>query len=376
MCVSLVEVAGFSDQEIRIDFNESILRELGLSVADVARNIQAQNINIPSGQIEQNNKTFLLRVDQRESDPDALARLVISSQDNGALVRLGTLQDINATFGVEGQKMLFDGQAAAMLKISKNKSDDSLAIKENVAAFVADQQALAPAVMLGLTNDFSSLLWDRLTMMVRNGWQGVILVFGVMWLFFTLRYSFWVAAGLPVAFFGSFFLMAQFGLSINIMSLVALLMAIGIMMDDAIVIAESIAAEIEKQKPLDDAVIDGVHQVLPGVVSSYLTTVCIFGSLIFLQGEMGAVLRVVPMVLILVLTVSLVEAFLILPHHLLQSLKRQKNQSPPLRFKQAFLARFERFREGSLKQAVTWAVRWRYGFMGSVFAVFLCHWHY
>ena len=203
-------------------------------------------------------------------------------------------------------------------------------------------------------------------MMVKNGWQGVILVFAVMWLFFSFRYSFWIAAGLPVAFLGSMYLMATFSLSINIMSLVGLLMAIGIMMDDAIVISESIASHLDRGQKIQDAVYNGVKKVLPGVVSSYLTTICIFGSLIFLEGEMGAVLRVVPQVLILVLTISLIEAFLILPSHLSHSLHRQKQEKLPPRWKQSFLVRFERFRNERLVKMVALVVQWRYLFVGGV----------
>lgn len=176
---------------------------------------------------------------------------------------------------------------------------------------------------------------------------------------------------MPVAFLGGLFLMAQLGLSINIMSLVGLLMAIGIMMDDAIVIAESIAAHLDRGEKIDDAVIKGVNKVLPVVISSFLTTVCIFGSLLFLQGEMGAVLKAVPQVLILVLTLSLVEAFLILPNHLAHSLHKQKQERPDLKFKQTLLEHFEHFRNTTLVNAVEKVVEFRYAFMGGVLALLL-----
>ncbi|MFS1487976.1 efflux RND transporter permease subunit [Vibrio lentus] len=182
---------------------------------------------------------------------------------------------------------------------------------------------------------------------------------------------FGLVAGLPVAFLGGIFMMANLGISINIMSLVGLLMAIGIMMDDAIVIAESIAAHLDRGQSIDDAVINGVKKVLPGVVSSFLTTVCIFGSLLFLDGETGAVLNAVPQALILVLSISLIEAFLILPHHLSHSLHSAKKERPDLRFKTAFLEKFEEFRNGPLVRAVDKAVEYRYLFMGSVIAALL-----
>ncbi|MEZ8141401.1 acriflavin resistance protein [Enterovibrio norvegicus FF-33] len=370
--VQLVNVAGFSDKQIRIEVRESAIRQLGLSVEDIAAQISAQNINLPSGNVELADKSLLIRFDQRRIATETLGQIVVAADSEGGVIRLQDIATLTERFELDEQKVWFDGKPSALLKISKNKADDALRIKERVVQFVDDQQAIAPAgVTLNLTNDFSSLLWDRLTMMTRNAWQGVILVFGVMWLFFSFRYSFWVAAGLPVAFLGSFFLMAQLGLSINIMSLVALLMAIGIMMDDAIVISESIASHIDRGQKLEDAVVNGVKKVLPGVVSSYLTTVCIFGSLIFLQGEMGAVLRVVPMVLILVLTLSLVEAFLILPHHLQHSLSKAGKPKPDLAFKRKFLEKFEHFRANRLAVLVTKAVEWRYAFVGGVLAMLL-----
>lgn len=370
--VSLVEVAGFSDHQYLIELDDQAIRQLGLTVGDIAQQIGKQNIKLPSGNIETPEKNFLIRFDERRTTPQELASLVVGSGANGSLIRLRDVATITDQFELDEQKVLFDGKPSALLKVSKNKEDDALRIKERVSQFVLDQRLIAPdGVTLELTNDLSSVLWDRLTMMVRNGWQGIVLVFATMWLFFSFRYSFWVAAGLPVAFLGGLFLMAQLGLSINIMSLVGLLMAIGIMMDDAIVIAESIAAHLERGEDIDDAVVNGVKKVLPGVVSSYLTTVCIFGSLLFLQGEMGAVLKAVPQVLILVLTLSLIEAFLILPHHLSHSLHKQKSERKVWKFKQVILERFESFRNNQLVYAVDKVVDYRYAFLGGVLTLLL-----
>ncbi len=370
--VSLVEVSGFSDHQYLVELDIHATRQLGLSVNDIAQQIGRQNIKLPSGNIETPDKHFLIRFDGRQTTPDGLAKMVIGSSSNGAVIRLGDIATITDRFELEEQKVLFDGKPSALLKVSKNKQDDALRIKAQVSEFVQDQLALVPdGVTLALTNDLSSVLWDRLTMMLRNGWQGIVLVFATMWLFFSFRYSFWVAAGLPVAFLGGLFLMAQLGLSINIMSLVGLLMAIGIMMDDAIVIAESIAAHLERGEEIDEAVINGVKKVLPGVISSFLTTVCIFGSLLFLEGEMGAVLKAVPQVLILVLTLSLVEAFLILPNHLSHSLHKNQSDKPAWKFKTELLARFENFRNNQLVTAVDRVVKYRYGFLGAIFSLLL-----
>ncbi|WP_394202464.1 efflux RND transporter permease subunit [Shewanella waksmanii] len=373
--VSLVSIAGFSDHQLRIELNEVDMRRLGLSVADVADKVGRQNVKMPAGNIELADKNILLRFDERKVTPDALAQIIVSSANDGSVVRLGDIATITDRFELDEEHIQFNGKNAAMIKIQKNKADDALRIKQKVTEFIEQERLHAPeGVSLTMTNDLSSVLQDRLDMMLTNGWQGIILVFFSMWLFFSLRYSFWVSAGLPVAFLGGLYLMSLFGVSINLMSLVGLLMAIGIMMDDAIVIAESIAAHIDRGFEPHDAVVKGVSKVAPGVVSSFLTTVLIFSALLGLDGQMGAVLSAIPIVLIMVLTISLIEAFLILPNHLNHSLSHGNDKPPrfkPLKFKQQFLTKFEQFRNGKLVEMVEFVVRWRYVSVGATLGFLL-----
>jgi multidrug efflux pump subunit AcrB len=370
--VNLVTVAGFSDHQLRVELNEVDIRRLGLTVSDIANKLGRQNVKMPVGNIELAEKNLLIRFDERKITVAELQRVIIASTPEGGVVRLGDISMIHDLFELEEERIIFNGNPAAMLKIQKNKADDALRIKEKVSEFVEKERLMAPeGITLTLTNDMSSLLKDRLTMMLRNGWQGIILVFFSMWLFFSLRYSFWVSAGLPVAFLGGLYLMSLFGISINIMTLVGLLMAIGIMMDDAIVIAESVAAHLEKGLSIDEAVKTGVNKVAPGVLSSFLTTIFIFGSLLWLDGQMGAVLSAVPLVLIMVLCISLIEAFLILPHHLHHSLSSNTKERPVFKFKRVFLVKFEQFRTVHLVRAVTFVVKWRYLSIGLTLGLLL-----
>ncbi|WP_028773612.1 efflux RND transporter permease subunit [Shewanella waksmanii] len=373
--VSLVSIAGFSDHQLRIELNEADMRRLGLSAADVADKVGRQNVKMPAGNIELADKNILLRFDERKVTPEAMARTIVSSASDGSVVRLGDIATITDRFELDEEHIQFNGQNAAMIKIQKNKADDALRIKQRVSDFIEQERLQAPeGVSLTMTNDLSSVLQDRLDMMLTNGWQGIILVFFSMWLFFSLRYSFWVSAGLPVAFLGGLYLMSLFGVSINLMSLVGLLMAIGIMMDDAIVIAESIAAHIDRGLEPHDAVVKGVSKVAPGVVLSFLTTVLIFSALLGLDGQMGAVLSAIPIVLIMVLTISLIEAFLILPNHLNHSLSHandSESRFKPLKFKTRFLEKFEQFRNGKLVEMVEFVVRWRYVSVGATLGFLL-----
>ncbi|WP_351077993.1 efflux RND transporter permease subunit [Shewanella sp. CAL98-MNA-CIBAN-0140] len=372
--VSLVSVVGFSDHQLRVELNQIDMRRLGLTATDIADEVGRQNVKIPAGNIELTDKNLLLRFDERKVTPAALKQTIVASTSDGSVVRLGDIATVTDRFELDEEHIFFNGQHAAILKVKKNKADDALRIKQKVSRFIEQERLRVPdGVNLTLTNDLSSLLKDRLDMMLTNGWQGIILVFFSMWLFFSLRYSFWVSAGLPVAFLGGIYLMSLFGVSINIMSLVGLLMAIGIMMDDAIVIAESIASHVDRGLAPHDAVVQGVKKVAPGVVSSFLTTILIFSSLLGLDGQMGAVLSAIPTVLIMVLSISLIEAFLILPNHLNHSLSHvpKKAPRPELKFKRDFLAAFETFRNTTLVNAVRFVVHWRYASVGITLGILL-----
>jgi len=372
--VSLVSVVGFSDHQLRVELNQIDMRRLGLTAADIADKVGRQNVKVPAGNIELKDKNLLLRFDERKVTPAALKQTVVASTSDGSVVRLGDIATVTDRFELDEEHILFNGQHAAILKVQKNKADDALRIKEKVSRFIEQERLRVPdGVSLTLTNDLSSLLKDRLEMMLTNGGQGIILVFFSMWLFFSLRYSFWVSAGLPVAFLGGIYLMSLFGVSINVMSLVGLLMAIGIMMDDAIVIAESIASHVDRGLAPHDAVVQGVKKVAPGVVSSFLTTILIFSSLLGLDGQMGAVLSAIPTVLIMVLSISLIEAFLILPNHLNHSLSHapKKAARPEFKFKRDFLVKFETFRNTTLVNAVSFVVHWRYASVGITFGILL-----
>ncbi len=370
--VAMVEVTGFSDHQLRIELDPLELRRLGLTAAQLADQVRQQNIKLPAGNIELKDKNMLIRFDDQRVSVRELQSMVVVATASGAVTRLGDIAKISDRFELDEERIYFDNKPAAILKVQKNKNEDALLIMEKVVNFIEQERKRLPDGMsLTLTNDISSIVDDRLQMMLKNGWQGIVLVFIAMWLFFSLRYSFWVSAGLPVAFMGGLFLMSQFAVSINLMSLVGLLMAIGILMDDAIVISESIAAHMGREKSIEKAVVEGVKKVAPGVISSFLTTICIFGALLALDGQMGAVLQVVPLVLIMVLSVSLIEAFLILPNHLYHSLGHASHDQPPHKIKAAFITSFERFRNHSLVNAVTVAVRWRYATVGGVLGLFL-----
>ncbi len=366
-----VGVSGFSDHHIRIEVPAWRMRQYGLSVADIASTVGRQSVSSPVGRLEGGVEDLLLRFDDQRKSAESFHDLVVISGSTGAAIRLGEIASISDRFDRDEEKVLFNGQRAAQLDVAKTRDQDILEVYASVSAFVEAERASAPqGIQLYLTQDRASIVQDRLDMLVRNGAQGLTLVFLVLWLFFSLRYSFWVTMGLPVSFLGALFVLPIFGITINMISMVGLLIGVGLLMDDAIVIAENIAARMARGDTPAHAAIEGVKQVLPGIMSSFATTLLVFGSLAFITGTIGQILRIMPMVLIIVISVSLLEAFWILPHHLNHSLAHMKHKAPS-RFRTGFETAFDKLRDRGFGPLLDRAVDYRYLTLGLVIMLML-----
>jgi multidrug efflux pump subunit AcrB len=369
--IATVTINGFSAHQLRIEVPMHRLRQYGLSSVDISNAVRNQSVASPAGRLEGGMEDVLIRIDDQRKTIEGLKDLVVISGKTGAAIHLGDIASITDRFDREEEKISFNGKRAAILNVTKTRAQDTLLAYDAVAAFVEQEREQAPkGIQLTLTQDRSSVVRDRLDMLVRNGIQGLIAVFLVLWLFFSFRYSFWVTMGLPVSFMGAFFLLPVLGITLNMISMVGLLIGIGLLMDDAIVIAENIAARLNKgDEPMHAAVV-GVKQVLPGILSSFATTLMVFGSLAFITGEIGQVLRVIPIVLIVVITISLVEAFLILPNHLGHSLGHMKRRELP-RIKVAFESGFDKLRENFFGPLLDQAIKFRYLTLGIVVMLML-----
>ncbi len=354
-----VDIKGFSDHQIRIELADAAVRQYGINISDVARAIQRQSLDLPSGSIQTSDQDVLIRFADERKTPDEFRDIVVVADLGGGQIRLGDIAQITDRFDLDEAKVLFNGEPAAILDVTKTVADDTLDVIDAVNAFLElERQTAPPGIVLAVTNDVSSVVRDRLGLLITNGAQGLVLVMLVLWLFFGFRFAFWVAAGLPVSFLGSVVLMVAAGYTINMLTMVGLLIVIGLLMDDAIVIAENVATKRAEGKAPLDAAIEGAQQVLPSVFASFATTTCIFGSLAFLKGDLGQILRVVPIVMLFVLVVSLVEAFLILPHHLAHALEKSGNKEGRVQI--AVDKGIDWMRKRLIEPTARAAVRWRY----------------
>ena len=364
--IANIEINGFSDHQIRVEIPRARLRQFGLSISDIATRMQNQSVGTPAGRLEGSQEDLLLRFDDQRKTVEDISNLVVISGDSGAAIRLGDIASITDRFDRDESRILFNGQRAAILNITKTRAQDVLAAFQDVADFVMQENLHAPAgIKLDLTQDVASVVQDRLDMIVKNGVQGLVMVFLILWLFFSFRYSFWVTMGLPVSFLGALFVLPFMGVTINMISMVGLLIGVGLLMDDAIVIAENIAARMDRGERAMQAAVAGVIQVLPGIMSSFATTLLVFGSLAFITGEIGQILRVIPIVLIVVVSVSLIEAFLILPNHLGHSLQHMQNRQVSS-FRQQFEKGFDHLRSRWFGPLLDRAIEHRYLTLGLI----------
>ena len=368
--VSLVDIEGFSDRQLRIELDAEALRRMGLSAEAVSEAVRSQNLDVPIGTIESAHEDLLLRMVEQKQTPQEIEDIVISGVAGRSEVKVGDVGRVVDRFADAENMALIDGERAGIIQVNKTRSQDTIKVAEVIHEFIAKERQRHPQLKIAVTSDGSELITDRLTLLAKNAWQGVVLVFLVMWLFFNIRLSFWVVMSLPVSFMGAFFVLPLIGQSLNMMSSVAILMATGILMDDGIVIAENIARHVSMGKKTMQAAVDGVQEVAGGVISSFLTTCSVLCPLFALQGHMGKVLRVIPMVLLTTLIVSLVEAFLILPNHLGHSLaKVEKNQPGGIRHK--IDSGVDWVRDRLFGSIIDLAINWRYLTVGLTIGTFI-----
>lgn len=356
--IALVEVNGFSDREIAVAVDRPKLEQYGLSMAEVAAALARYSLDMPAGTLEGRTGDVALRFVGEMRTARELATIPVSGSLSGGEVRLGDIATITAGFADPAQATFYNNRRAAIVAVSKTASQDALRVKAALDAEMAAAQAVAPGnIRLKISQDSTANIRERLRIIATNGLQGLILVLVVMWLFFGLRMSFWVALGLPVSFLGAIFAMQMLGYTINMMTMVALLVATGLLMDDAIVISENIVRRRQSGEAAQLAAVNGALQVAPGVFASFLTTAMVMGPLAFLSGNIGALLKYIPIVVLITLTVSLVEAFLILPAHLKHALERDMRPGPLGR---VVNGAFDRLRDGLVVPLAEWAIRWRY----------------
>ena len=313
--VSLVSLFGARDYEISIEVKEETLRSYGLSIRDVASSIRRSSLNISSGEIRTEAGDLLLRTNNKSYTGEEFKDIIIKSLPNGSLLRLNEIANINDGFTEDELIHEFNGKKSLFVKIQKSDSEDSLSIAEDIRDRLATYTP-PPGIEIGIWDDATETVRNYLSIMVRNGILGFVLVFLFLVLMLDLRLATWVAMGVPISFFGAFIFFDFFGINFHVITLLALIIVLGIVVDDAVVVGENIIAEQENGLKGVEAAKAGIKGVAAPVTIGVFTTIAAFAPLGFVSGFFSQFYQAVPIVVITVLVMSLIEAFLILPSHL------------------------------------------------------------
>ena len=313
--VSQVAIKGALDYQIDVEIDEETLRKYGLSLPQVAEIVRRENLELPAGKIKSVGQEILVRGKNKRLTGPEIANLPLVTDPSGVVLSVGDLGTVRDGFTDGTAITETNGRASLFLEIQRTSNEDLLRITEEVKDYCS--KVVLPKGYEAVTwGDRSIDVRDRLDMLVSNGRMGLILVFLVLAIFLELRLAFWVAMGIPISMLGAGGVLLGFGQTLNMLSMFSFLMALGIIVDDAIVVGENIYAHRQMGKGFLAAAVDGTYEVIPSVMASVTTTIIAFCPLLFVSGIMGKFIAVMPLAVIAMLAISLFESMFILPCHL------------------------------------------------------------
>lgn len=376
--ISQVELTNVRPYEIAVEVSEQTLRRYNLTFDEIVQAIRRRSLDLPGGSVKTESGEILVRTKGQAYRGEDFEKLVLRSLPDGSRLTLGEVANIVDGFAETDQSARFNGQPAVLVQIFRVGDESALQIAEKVKRYIAEaRQRMPEGIELTTWQDDTKILKSRLDLMIRNGRAGFILVFISLALFLRLRLAFWVSMGLVTAFLGGFWVIPSFDVSINLLSLFAFIVVLGIVVDDAIVIGENIYTTVEQGGSGVRAAITGAQRVAVPVIFAVLTTMAAFGPLLMVPGNMGKFMRVIPIIVIATLLFSLLESLFILPTHLrhLDPAKENKSRNPLLRrwrrFQDMFAQRLQRFVRQTYAPTLEFALRWRYTTVAVAVASFI-----
>ncbi|MCO8121047.1 efflux RND transporter permease subunit [Stieleria sp. TO1_6] len=316
--VSSSSIMGTRPYQIDVEIPESTLRSYNLTLGQVANILRARNVELPGGQLKAEGQEILLRANNKGRVGDEIKRIPLVTRSDGVVLTVDDLGSVRDEFEDTTKVGEINGEPAMVVNVERSKSEDLLAMVDDVRDYVAEKE-LPPGYRFEIWSDTSTEVRGRMELLRRNGIQGLCLVFLVLTLFLEMRLAFWVALGIPVSILGAGAALALGDQTLNMLSLFSFLVALGIVVDDAIVIGENIYAHRQMGKSRQQAAIDGALEVFPSVTASVMTTIIAFAPLFFVSGVMGKFMAVIPFAVIAMLVISLWESLFVLPSHLAHS---------------------------------------------------------
>jgi multidrug efflux pump subunit AcrB len=365
--ITRVEIANAPPYEVSIEVSEDALRRHGLTFDDVSHAVRQNSVNLTGGTIKTQGGEILLRSDTQAYVGRDFEGILLLRAPDGTRITVGDVATVVDGFEDVDMSSTFDGVPALTVNVYRVGKQGA----PEVAAAVRDyldrkRDRLPEGLLLTVWKDWSLMLDQRLNLLLENGKWGLVLIFAILALFLRFKLAFWVSLGIPTAFLGAVWLLPGIDMTINMMSLFAFIVVLGIVIDDAIVVGENIYHHSRLGKSGLKAAMDGANEIKLPVILAVLTTIAAFLPMVTMPGTMGQFARVIPIIVICCLAFSLVESLLILPAHLRHLKPPQKERTPwPLvRLWRAFTGLFSRglelFVEVVYRPLLGVAMRWRY----------------
>ena len=369
--ITLAEIHGMRNPEIQIEVSEATLRRYGLTLDQVADAVRKASLDLPAGRIKTKAGEILIRTKGRRYFAEDYRDVAVITRADGSKVTLGQLATLSDGFEDVDLGGRFQGKPTALILVYRVADQNALDVAAKVKQYIEEvRPSLPEGVDIAYYRDRSRILKSRLELLLRNMAIGLILVSFLLWLFLDMRLAFWVTLGIPISFMAGLFVLPYYDVSINMISLFAFIMVLGIVVDDAIIIGENIFRKQEQGLPPLKAAVVGALEVGRPVIFAVLTTVVAFYPLLMAGGRMGNFMRNIPIVVIVVLLGSLVESLMILPAHLNRSAEKRLKYQGATRRKEKISARWLKW---VIQHPYAWfvdfCVKWRYATVACGIAV-------
>jgi multidrug efflux pump subunit AcrB len=340
--ITLVELIGARDYEISIEIKQDALRQYHLTLEQIAQRIRETSVDLPGGALKTKSGEILVRMKERREEDYEFGKIPVITNQDGSMLLLENIATITEGFEETNSFATYNGMPAIRVDVYRVGDQTPIsvadAVKEEV---IIINQELPPGIFLEKRRDRADIYRQRLHLLLKNGYLGLSLVFFLLALFLETRLAFWVSLGIPISFLGSFLMLPQIDISINMISMFAFIVTLGIVVDDAIVVGESIYQYRQDGYTWHKAAVKGTVDIAMPVTFSVLTNMVAFAPMFFIPGFLGKIFKTIPIVVICVFAISLIESLLILPAHL--SHQRNESRKGILSFITHYQQRFSRF---------------------------------
>lgn len=314
--VAAVSSYGWRDREIWVEVDPELAAKYYLPLAEIITILRERNVNISGGSVIEGASEKLLRTSGAFDSGKDIEGVVLRANERGNWVQVSDIATVTDTFKREDIITRTDGRSSLNLVVIKKERGDAIGVVDSVTKIAEEYVAGVPGLNIAFIDDMSFYIKRRLNVLISNGWVGIILVVCALFLFLSSRAALVTTIGIPIAFLTAFAVMYWSGLTINLITMIGLIIVLGMLVDDAIVVAENVFRLHEQGMPARKAAVEGALQVWKPVTTSVLTTMAAFAPLMFMSGILGKFVLYIPLVVIVALAASLFEAFVILPSHL------------------------------------------------------------